>query len=488
MYIRTRLAGLFFIAFGFIAQLQAQSNNETIPESLEERITLVENSLSPLVAEAGGPLWNLEERLKTHNLPGLSLAVIHDFKIDWAKAYGKTNNESGQEVTTETVFQAASISKFVNGVTWLKWRESSGIDLDVDVNSLLSTWQIEYTKGQPITVRQLLSHTAGLSTHGFGGYNNADNLPTLVEILNSEGPANSQRVRTIMAPGEAFKYSGGGTTITQLILTENSETPYEELVQQLVLDPLEMNHSFYSISLDRYTPNMAYGHNQKAKPLKSKYHYYPESAAAGLWTTPSDLAHLIIDVQTSLKGGEAKVLSGESSTELIQPTLEDAFSALGVFIEENPGEAYAQHSGSNEGFRGKFYFGTQSGNGVVVLVNGPNTEIIEEIIRSVAAVYQWPGMEPLAANTDLNLSSEDLKKYTGIFSFKGREIIVSMKKGKLKVAEKGKWSSSLTPLDRSKFVFDGVRPQATIEFISDDAEEIMSCLLVQGEQSEWVKK
>tara|TARA_R110002074_G_scaffold79064_11_gene178547 strand:- start:8243 stop:9700 length:1458 start_codon:yes stop_codon:yes gene_type:complete len=461
-------------------------------QNLEERIKSVENSLRPLVLNQGVELWNLEGQMQKYNISGLSIAIIHNYEIEWAKGYGSTGNEEKSKVTEQTVFQAASMSKFVNAVAIMKLMENKKVNLDEDINNYLTSWKFPYDKNfdttNPITIRQLLSHTAGLSTHGFGGYKNLNKLPSIIQTLEGKKPANSEKVEKIHPNNKKFKYSGGGTTISQLILMDNSVSSYESFLNKNLFERLKMNNSFYSMEFDKYPKDLAYGHSRKGKTIKNNYNIYPESAAAGLWTTPTDLAKLIIDIQLSLKFKTGKILSQQSTSELIRPSLKNSNSALGVFTEEENGALYLQHSGSNEGFRAKFYFSAENGNGVVIMVNGTNTKIIEEIIRSVASVYNWVGFENFEAKNEINLSYSDLNKYTGTYVLAKREVQVMLKKGKLILTEKGKWSSKLTPLNTSKFVVDIVKPIAIIEFITDNDGSISKCLLKQGESTEWTKK
>ncbi|MGD1840958.1 MAG: serine hydrolase domain-containing protein [Thermonemataceae bacterium] len=386
----------------FQVALQAQTD-KTLDADTQQKIEKVENNLRPLVSKEGDARWNLEARMRKYQIAGLSLAVIHNYKIDWAKGYGTTGQAGAGDVTAQTVFQAASMSKFVNAVALLKLRESKAIDLDEDINTYLTSWKFPYNKKistDPITLRQLLSHTAGLSTHGFGGYKSAKKLPNIVQTLEGNQPANSDKVKQIMPPNEAFKYSGGGTTISQLILTNQANTSYEAFLNENIFTPLGMNNSFYSVEFDKYLDDLAYGHLANGQPLKNHYNIYPESAAAGLWTTPSDLAKLIIDVQLSLKNDAGKILSNPSSKILVTPPLKSSNTALGLFTSKKMGSAYLQHSGANKGFRGKLYFSAENGNGLVVMVNGTNTEIIREIIRSVASVYKWADFKTLIASPD----------------------------------------------------------------------------------------
>ncbi len=333
-----------------------------------------------------------------------------------------------------------------------------------------------------------MSHTAGLSTHGFGGYKKPNNLPSIFDILNGTKPANSEKVEQKIKNDTEFKYSGGGTMISQLILMDNSTMSYEDFIYENIFEPLHMTHSFYSVELHKYPQNLALGHKANGKTLKHKYNLYPESAAAGLWTTPTSLSKLIIDIQLSLKNGTGKILSQKTAKDLIEPTLKNSNSALGVFSENQNGHIYLQHSGSNRGFRGKLFFSAENGNGVVIMVNGPNTEIIEEIIRSVRSVYDWKGFKKLLVSKDLKINDADLIRFTGTYTLDDRKVNVSLKKGKLSITEKGKWSSQLTALNQNLFLMDVVKPQATIEFIESNNDSIGKCILRQDEPTEWIKE
>lgn len=482
------LSLIFLVNIVIVGRSQTENVNKL--DTIQQRIEKVENSLSPLVLNQGESLWNLEQQMKKYNVAGLSIAVIHNYEIEWAKGYGSTGNKEFPNVTEQTVFQAASMSKFVNAVALMTLMESNKIDLDKDINNYLTSWKFSINENfgkDPITIRQLLSHTAGLSTHGFNGYKTSNKLPSITQILEGENPTNSDKVEQIQESNKSFKYSGGGTIISQLILSDITNSSYEDFVNENIFRPLGMSNSFYSIEFEKYPQDLAFGHKGNGKTLNNNYNLYPESAAAGLWTTPSDLAKLIIDIQRSLKTEPSQTLSLQSIKELIKPTLNKSNSALGLFTQQEDGALYLQHSGSNRGFRGKFFFGADKGDGVVVMINGTSTEIIEEIIRSVGSVYHWTGFKKLVASSKLNLDDKDLNKYLGSYTLKDREIDVSLKKGSLILSEKGKWSSKLTALNNSTFVVDIVKPQATIEFVKDNDGAISKCILKQGELTEWIK-
>ncbi|HWN88666.1 MAG TPA: serine hydrolase domain-containing protein, partial [Chitinophagaceae bacterium] len=314
-------------------------SSQRIDPAVQQKINTVENSLAPSIIFGDTiPKLNIEKRMKETAIQGLSIAVIRDYKIEWAKGYGWADLEEKRKVTTDTRFQAASISKSLNSMGILKLVEMGKLDPEADINNYLTSWKFPYdslSKNKTISVYNLLSHTAGLDIHGFPGYEKTDTLPTLQQILDGKRPANTKAVRSLFEPGKKFKYSGGGTTITQLILTEITKSNYAEWMQKNVLNPLDMTNSSYQ-QPPTATANVATGYYENGKSVSGKYHVYPEQAAAGLWTTPTDLAKYIIECQSALEGRSKKVLSPEMMKKRLTPYI-DSNSALGVFIENKNG-------------------------------------------------------------------------------------------------------------------------------------------------------
>ncbi|MEM6771379.1 MAG: serine hydrolase domain-containing protein, partial [Bacteroidota bacterium] len=224
---KTLLLGLLLLG----SWLQAQT----------ERFDQITQSLRGDLIEAGAPLWKLTDRMRAESTPGVSIAVVDDFELVGAKAYGLIAADGSDQVNTETRFQAASISKLVNAVGVMRLVEEGKLNLDEDINKLLTSWQIPQSPKYPnavITPRMLLSHMAGLSAHGFGGYSAADKMPEVVDILNKAKGVNSEKVRIILKPGSKVKYSGGGTTILQLLIEDLTGQSYEAYMQEAVFQPL----------------------------------------------------------------------------------------------------------------------------------------------------------------------------------------------------------------------------------------------------------
>ena len=253
-----------------------------------------------------------------------------------------------------------------------------------------------------------------------------------------------------------------------------------------ILKPLEMKSSFYSVELDKYHSNVATGHLWNGKRLPQYYNYYPESAAAGLWTSPTDLAKCLIDYQKALLG-KSQILSAESAREMMLPPLANSNAGLGLFVENHNGKTYLQHSGATRGFRSKLFFSTEGGNGVVIMHNGTDNRILDQVIRSVASVYGWEGFESFKVAE--RPSENELKKIAGTYRYARRVVKVSFDNGVLKAVEKKKWSSVLQPLSKTSFVVSKVQPRTTLEFVFDSKGNATKMIATQNGTGvvEWIK-
>ena len=390
-------------------------SSQTIDQSLKEKINAVENSLAPSVIFGDTiPKMNLEDRMNATRIKGLSIAVIRNYKIEWVKGYGWADVEEKRKVTTATRFQAASISKSLNSMGILKLVQMGKVDPEADINKYLTSWKFSYdslSKNKKISTHNLLSHTAGLDIHGFPGYKRTDTLPTIQQILDGKRPANTRAVRSLFEPGAKFKYSGGGTTITQLILTDVTGSNYADWMQKNVLQPLGMTNSSYRQPPDD-TVSVATGYYGNGSAVKGKYHVYPEQAAAGLWTTPTDLAKYIIECQLALEGKSQKVLSPAMMKKRLTPYIDSA-AALGVFIDKRKGQSWFNHNGGNEAFLCTSYGSMEGGKGVVIMINGDNFAVISELLNSVATVYEWTGFYNPAFKKTVKVPKDSLQQFPG---------------------------------------------------------------------------
>ncbi len=403
------------------------------PEVVDTRIRRVENELTGWVQTQKPLKWSLHERMKFYKVQGLSIAVIHNYKIDWAKGYGWADSSEHRPVTTRTLFQAASISKSLNAAGILKLVQDGKVDVYTDINQYLKSWKFPYdslSKSKKITIANLLSHTAGLTVHGFPGYSRGDSLPSITDILDGKKPSNTAAVRSQFEPGLKFEYSGGGILLSQLIVTDVTHQRYDEYMLQNVLGPLGMSNSFYTQPPPAEKEQvLATAYHSDGTMVKGKFHIYPEQAAAGLWTTPTDLCKFMIETQLAYQGRSHTLLSRELTKLEVTPYL-DSSSALGVFIDNRDGIKYFHHSGSNDGFECVYYGTLDGGDGAAVMINSNNAEILDEVVNSVSGVYAWKNFNPVK-KTVIEVPDTILSSYVGKYLLNGEPVYITRQKDTL---------------------------------------------------------
>ncbi|HPM47916.1 MAG TPA: serine hydrolase domain-containing protein [bacterium] len=376
----------------------------------------------------------LEERMNQLNAPGVSITVVNNGQIEWSNGFGLKNLSTGEKVRNDTIFLAGSVSKPVFALAVMKLVERGKIDLDRDVNEYLKSWKIPENGAwqAEITMRQLLSHTAGLTVHGFGGYNQSSPVPTTKQILNGENPANSYPVVPYILPGTMFKYSGGGVTVAQFVVEELFDKPFPEIMDEILFKPLNLENSTYNQNLSqKQKEKAASGYYFNIRPVENGYHLYPEMAAAGLWTNGEDLAKIMIEVQSALKG-ESLFFKKETVEEMLTVQKGTDDMGIGFFLEGESDSQRFFHAGWDEGFVTKFISGKQDGNGVIVFINSnEGVGLLDEIVRSVANAYEWSEF-----NKDLHFAEEIDEKildaYCGVYcDEKGLEFKISKSTDKL---------------------------------------------------------
>ena len=470
--IKPVLLVLFFCIEGVFLFGQVK---KSYPKEVETRIKEVENSLSGWLQIGDVPTkWTLKERMKFYHANGVSIAVIKDYKIEWAKGYGWADSAGQRPVTTKTLFQAGSNSKSLNAVGILKLAQEGKLDIYSDINNYLKSWKFPYdslSKGKKITIANLLSHTAGLTVHGFPGYEKGDKLPTLIQILNGEKPANTDAIRSMYEPSLKFEYSGGGTTISQLIVQDVTGQPYDKYMWENVLKPLGMTYSFYTQPPPAKKKSLlATGYYNDGKPVKGQYHIYPEQAAAGLWTNPTDLAKYVIETQLALKGKSQKVLS-KKMTELRLTPYIDSAAAFGVFILNKNGIKYFRHGGVDEGFVSQYVGTIDSGDGVVVMTNTYNTALFNEIINSVATIYKWKDFYSPVIKREIAVPDSLVQAYIGKYKI-GNDTLSVIKKSDgiyLDVGDNTQWKIHFS--DNTHFFVS--EQNIDLNFVTDSMKKII---------------
>lgn len=381
----------------------------------------------------GDSTWTIEERMKHYGVPGMSIAVIDDFKVAWVKSYGVMDTASNGPVTDSTLFQAASISKPVFTMAALKLVQEGVLHLDQDVNMQLRSWKMpenEFTRTEKVTLKRLLGHVAGTTVHGFPGYAPGDALPTLVNILNGEAPANTPAVFVDQTPGSAWRYSGGGYCVASQLILDAKGGTIPQHMHDLVLKPLGMSRSTFEQPLpEAMTSNAASGYLPDGSAVMGKWHVYPELSPDGLWTTATDLAHFVIDLQRTIASDSGNVLSRATAMQMVEPLLEP-HGGVGMGIDEKNGDRYFEHGGWNEGFCGQIYGHVKNGKGAVVLINANQPDFMGEVVRSIAHAYNWPRFVP--QHKEVPLDNTSLEALTGRYRTGSDNLVtITTREGKL---------------------------------------------------------
>lgn len=426
------------------ATLMASTSAMAAPD-VSRRIEAVTSGLRPAVSIKGSPTKRaLADEMAVLKVPGVSIAVIHDGKIDWARGFGMTRKD-GAPVTADTLFQAGSVSKPVAAMAALRLVQDGKLSLDSDVNATLKSWTLPpsaFTATKPVTLRALLSHTAGTTVHGFAGYAAGEAVPTLPQVLNGAAPANSKPVIVDQPVGEAYRYSGGGYSIAQQMMVDATGQPFPALLREHVFKPIGMAHSTEDQPLDAARlAKVAWPHDTQGAPIPGGPHTYPEMAAAGLWTTAEDLARFVIDLQHSAQGRADGVLSPEMAKTMLTPV--KGGYGLGLNVGGASAQKYFAHDGSNAGYKATLV-GYPGGDGVVVMTNGDQGyQLGEEIVRAVAAEYGWPDYRPVEREV-AKVAIADQARYAGTFTIKGPGDFEIRRDGDRMVAEI--WKGVVDPL------------------------------------------
>jgi CubicO group peptidase (beta-lactamase class C family) len=423
-------------------------------------VARVENGLVPPVRVRGDKGWNILERMKFYNIPGVSVAVFDGERVLWAKGYGVKDVATGEPVTEQTLFVAGSISKPVAVMGALRLVQEGKLSLDENVNTYLKSWHLpenEFTGTEKVTLRRIMSHSAGLTVHGFGGYASGRPVPSLVQVLDGAAPANSPPIRVDTVPGTIWRYSGGGTTVMQQAMIDVEGRPFPEIMAEKVLGPLGMTSSSYEQDMSPERFALAASGHSDGRALEGKTHKYPEMAAAGLWTTPTDLAKFAMAARLIEAGKSRQVLSPEIARLMFTPQIKigpGSDMALGFFLEDHAGSVYFGHGGGDAGFVCQLIASKDGGYGAAIMTNADNRpdRLINEILQSIAIEYKWkdyvaPVVEPVP------LGPGELAPFVGRYKISTDEVLtIALKEDHLEGRTTERPAAELVPVSRNEFV------------------------------------
>ena len=349
------------------------------PTDLETKLTITIGGIEKTLS--------LEEAKAALNIPSVSLALIDRDSIAFARAYG-------ENATPNTLYQAASLSKFVAAVGAMRLVDQKTLTLDDDVNVKLTSWKVPtngFDKAHPVTLRGLLSMTAGIGVPGFLGYAVDAPLPNLTQILYGVPPANSPPITVIAEPGSKYGYSGGSYEIAEALMIDIAQAPFPDLMDRLVLKPAGMSNSTFAQPLPHERETQAVmGHFADGKEVLGGWRVFPEHAAAGLWSTPTDLANLLLAISRSWRGASSLFLLPETVREMLTSQNNGPYG-LGAAIATSNGSLILMKRGQNIGYQAYLILLPGDGQGMVVMTNSDNGSILAEaLIRRAAELYGWP--------------------------------------------------------------------------------------------------
>lgn len=451
----------------------------------------IDNIISNLLPKTGlenkfDSPQSLIDRMKHYHTPGVSMAIVNNFEIEWAQGFGVCDVRFQRPVTADTIFQSGSISKAIFALGVMQLVQKGQLNLDEDINRYLRTWHVPISENwQPkITLRQLLSHTSGFTIDGFSGYLASELLPSVEQILNGESPANNDKVEVNILPGLNFRYSGGGTTVAQTAVVDFLNQPFPQIMRELVLDPLELSDSTYEQPLSQQLKaKTATGHPWKGIPIAGEFHTHPEMAAAGLWTTATDLAKVGVELLKVLNDlSMGTFLTKELIASMLCPQLKSQkvgdgqFVGIGLFCDGIEDSFQFGHAGSNEGFSAIMRFYRSSGKGAVLMVNSnEGWPLISEIMQAIATEYEWPDA---ISKDKAMVSLDNIDDYVGIYlSDIGDEFRVTNNGINLNFQY---GQQPLLPIfPSSEFDFFSTVVNTTIRFEKDDQRRIVSVIINQ---------
>jgi CubicO group peptidase (beta-lactamase class C family) len=489
-----------------VAAVLAISPSKALTDGDEARIRVFETSLRPAVSVEGGPeqRWTLAERMAHWKVPGLSIAVIRKGELAWARGYGVLQAGGAEKVDTETVFSVGSVSKVGAAATTLRLVDAGRLDLDRDVNAYLTRWKIPsnpYTAARPVTLRGIMSHTAGLSVHGFADFQPDETLPSTTDVLSGRPPAKNKPVEVTCAPGARYRYSGGGTMVEQLIVEETTGVDFPTAAQRLVLEPLGMTRSTYRNPLPPSHGDIAKAHGPDGRPraLPRSYESMPETAASGLWTTPSDYARLVIALIRSYRGESDAFLSGPLARQMMSEVDPGDFGLGPELSGQGPDRRFS-HGGANDSYMAWIEGHLATGDGLVIFTNGANgTELYTEARRAAALAEGWSdGLDDHVHVPAVALTKEELDERVGVyavqesFTMSGTRYgsdeeppfrIVRRDDALYRLRRRGDGEPiPLTPMDTMHFIDDSGK---VVEFVRNPAGVIDGLLFVgaRGEKS-----
>lgn len=441
-----------------------------------ERRARVETGLrqEPVLHPHESATTTIARALARHRVPGCSVAVVSGGRVDWEQGYGVTEAGATRPVPvgTDTIFQACSISKAVAAIAVHRLVQAGRLDLDEDINAYLTSWQLPANGDwrARVTLRQLLSHTAGLTYCWYPGYSRGTPLPTTLQTLLGAPPANTPPVRATALPGTQFRYSGSHYSVLQQLLSDLTGQPFAALLRELVFAPPGMNDSGYETDFPAWhTGATASGHDAGGEPIAGGWRLLPESAGAGLWTTPGDLCRLVCEVMAAWSGQSERLLDRETARQML--TAQIGGWGLGWTVETVDGALRFGHGGSNIGYKCRVVAWPEHGMGAAVMTNGDDGSfLVQEILDTIGREYGWPGAVGASDQAGIVLAPEALTAFVGAYGGERQpRLTVSAGAGGLLLHTEGQSPLPLRAVSATGFIAEATNTEVSFARADDGA-------------------
>lgn len=399
-----------------------------------------ENAINGL-AKNDSIRYSVEEAMKFYGLHGLSVAVFENYKIVWTGTWGIKDVEKKESINDSTAYSTASIAKPVTATLFAILEEKGLINLSDPVSKYLKRWELpvsEFTMSTDITFEHLLSHTAGTSQHGFEDYYEGDTIPTLVQSLRGQLQKRyDSEIKIQWKPGTHWGYSGGGYVIAQMAVEDSLGRSLADLAEEYLFRPLGLKHTTLRQPNEvGFLTNIAKAHDEDGKMVRTGVPITPQVAASGLWSTPSDLAKFVIEIQNALQNKNNTVISNKVAKRVTAIVTSKVLGGWSLGWERRYGFGnydWFSHGGNNTGVGGHIYGTMEGGNGIAILGNGENANripVVDQFRNSIIKAHEW--YIPLDKSNEITITKELVDRVTGkyVHTLFGEEVeVISTNKG-----------------------------------------------------------
>ncbi len=360
----------------------------------------------------------IAHKMTEYKIPALSLAVIKQGEIDWSDTYVNKDYAEEQNLDCSSIFQVASLSKPVTFLAALRMHTAGQIDLDKNIQEYLKDFQIpqgKHTRENPVTFRNIFSHTSGITAGGYQGYARDLPIPSDLDILRASEGVNSPAIEVLAPPNESLAYSGGGYTLAELAVQDIFGEEFSDIMHKWILEPANMTHSEFTQPLpDAQADQVARGYTYSGSMVEGGWHNYPEQAAAGLWSNSIDMAQFLIEIYRAYQG-KTSIFSETEIKSILSHEREG--HVYGFMVNRSDDDIAITHYGGNMGYRTGMTISLTSGNGLVYLINSDNGSALgNELLLSTSRVYKWQHFEQITAKRK-HVNADDLMQLVGEYKW-----------------------------------------------------------------------